>query len=130
MSPSSTERRAGHQTSMFDLSKINSWKEITVKLKAGLIVSLIVAAFLLWSGSDEYVITPAEAAEQHKTMIGWQLDDVRRQIENIEIKKVETKYRDGLSQQAKDELIAGYEIKLKRLRNSESCLSKGRLRCE
>ena len=113
-----------------DFSKLNSWKDITLKLKAGFVAGLFAVLFVVWTGSDEYILTPAEAAEAHRTMAGWQLDDVRRQIESTEIKKVETKYRAGLSPQAKDELAAKYEIKLKRLRNTEKCLSSGKLKCE
>ena len=112
------------------LSNLNSWKDITLKVKAGFLVSLIALVFAGWLGSDIYIVTHAEAAEAHQKIARWHLADVRLQIENKEALKVETKYRADLGQRAKDELIAAYDVKLKRLRNTEKCLTQGRVDCE
>ena len=113
-----------------DLSNLTSWKDITLKVKTGFIATLLVAVYVIWAGSDRFVVTQAEAAEDHKKIARWQRNSVRRQIEATELKKVETKYRPDLQPKAKDELISGYDIKLKRLRKSEACLDAGRLDCE
>lgn len=112
------------------LSNLNTWKDITLKVKAGFVASLLVLVFAGWLGSDIYIVTHAEASEAHQRIARWHLADVRLQIENNEVKKVETKYRPDLGQRAKDELIASYDVKLKRLRNTEKCLTQGRIDCE
>jgi hypothetical protein len=113
-----------------NLDHLNTWKDITLKLKAGFVFSIAIVAFMAWMALDKYVIvTEAEASATHQQMISWQLEDVRRQIENIELKKVETKYRSDLSPKAKDELVARYDIKLKQLRNHERCLQQGKIQC-
>ena len=95
----------------------------------GALAAVIAAGGLFFSYHSIFV-TEVEASQSHAQMVRWQLDDVRRQIESTEILKVENKYRQGLSPQARDELAAKYEVKLKRLRKTEDCLAKGNLTCD
>lgn len=113
-----------------DISKLTSWKDIPIRMTLGFLGSVLVVSCLVWAVSDDFIITPAEAAEAHKIFAKWHLDDVRKNIEDTEVKKIETKYRSELPPQARDELMAKYDTQLKRLRKAESCLERGELRCE
>ena len=112
------------------MQTLNSWKDIPIKGKAGFFASIIALGVTGWFASDIYIVTHAEADEAHQKIARWHLADVRLQIETKEALKVETKYRADLGQRAKDELITLYDVKLKRLRNTEKCLTEGRVDCE
>lgn len=112
------------------MQTLNSWKDIPIKGKAGFFASIIALGVTGWFASDIYIVTHAEADEAHQKIARWHMADVRLQIETKEALKVETKYRADLGQRAKDELITLYDVKLKRLRNTEKCLTEGRVDCE
>ena len=113
-----------------NLSKITDWRNIPLKMTAGFLVSIVVLGYMVWNWSDDFIFTPAEAAETHAQMAKWELTNVRERIEIAELKKIETKHRPDLNQQTKDELAVKYDIKLKRLRVAEKCLTDGKLKCE
>lgn len=109
---------------------LDSWKDLTIKFKAGFGASLLVLGFAVWTFSDNWVLTHAEAAAMHKGLVAGRLVELRYRIDDTNTKKVETKYRKDMGQQVKDELIAGYDSELIRLRKSVDCYKEGKLTCE
>lgn len=76
----------------------------------------------------------AVANEQHAEIIMAMnfrtVKTVRNEIEDLQGKAIETKYRADINDIQKEKLIASYENKIKRLRGQETCLLSGELKCE
>lgn len=107
---------------------MTTWKD--KKTTWGVVASLLLAAWPAWAWLDDNVImTQAEGDQIIQAMNEREIDRVHRMIEAKERLIVQTKYRNDLNEQAKEELFATYREEIRLLKLKEACLNEGRIHC-
>ena len=111
------------------LADMTSWKDIPVTFRAGFLASIVAVTASVYVLSDNFIVTEAEAAQQHQSFYRWRAEDLQKQMADVKLAKVQIKYRQDMSPQAKDEVIAAYDVKLQQLERQIACLDSGKPDC-
>lgn len=106
-----------------------SWKDIKAPL--GLIASVLLGLGAVWGLSLTILMTKAEAADEHSFMADVQVEQIRREINRVQLERMKVEFSNEYSPVEKHSLLQQYDTVLKQLMATERvlCRKAGRPDC-